>query len=234
MPGEAAARVGQIKEPAHKDDFDEWLAGIFGYAFAYCLSGSQEQGWEQREIAQNNFHVKPESDACRPRADVPLPQMIHEEHPMDDMNIFIPITKIDAARRLVYGVVTAETPDISGEVCDYASTKPLYQKWSQKFANATDGKSFGNLRAMHSNIAAGKLVDIAYDDAQSASRSAARWSTMPNGRRSRRAFILAFPRAAAISSAGRIRMSQSSCAIPPSRWKYHWSIIPACRKRRSR
>ena len=84
---------------------------------------------------------------------------------MDDMNIFIPITKVDAARRLVYGVVTAEAPDIAGEVCDYASTKPLYQKWSQKFADATDGKSFGNLRAMHSNIAAGKLVDIAYDDA---------------------------------------------------------------------
>ncbi len=84
---------------------------------------------------------------------------------MDDMNIFIPITKVDAARRLVYGVVTAEAPDIAGEVCDYASTKPLYQKWSHKFADATDGKSFGNLRAMHSNIAAGKLVDIAYDDA---------------------------------------------------------------------
>ena len=80
------------------------------------------------------------------------------------MNLFIPITKIDAARRLVYGVVTAEAPDIAGEVCDYASTKPLYQKWSQKFADATDGKSFGNLRAMHSNIAAGKLVDIAFDD----------------------------------------------------------------------
>jgi hypothetical protein len=85
---------------------------------------------------------------------------------MDDMKIFIPITKIDAAQRLVYGVVTAETPDITGEVCDYESTKPLYRKWSQKFAEATDGKSFGNLRAMHSNIAAGKLVDIAFNDAQ--------------------------------------------------------------------
>jgi hypothetical protein len=89
------------------------------------------------------------------------------ESAMDDatgMNLFIPITKIDAARRLVYGVVTAETPDGAGEVCDYASTKPLYQKWSQKFADATDGRSFGNLRAMHSNIAAGKLVDIAFND----------------------------------------------------------------------
>jgi hypothetical protein len=84
---------------------------------------------------------------------------------MDDMQIFVPITKIDAAQRLVYGVVTAETPDISGEVCDYASTKPQYQKWSHGFASATDGKSLGNLRAMHGAVAAGKLVDIAFNDA---------------------------------------------------------------------
>jgi hypothetical protein len=83
---------------------------------------------------------------------------------MDDMKIFVPITKIDAAQRLVYGVVTAEKPDVAGEMCDYASTKPLYQKWSQKFVDATDGKSFGNLRAMHSNVAAGKLVEIAFND----------------------------------------------------------------------
>jgi hypothetical protein len=83
---------------------------------------------------------------------------------MNDMKLFIPITKIDAAQRLVYGVVTAEAPDVSGEVCDYASTKPLYQKWSQKFADATDSKSFGNLRAMHANVAAGKLTEIAFND----------------------------------------------------------------------
>lgn len=88
---------------------------------------------------------------------------------MDDiehMKLFVPITKIDAARRLVYGVVTAEAPDASGEVCDYASTKPLYQKWSQNFASVSGGKSFGNLRAMHGNVAAGKLVDIAFNDEQ--------------------------------------------------------------------
>jgi hypothetical protein len=83
---------------------------------------------------------------------------------MKDLQMFIPITKIDAAKRLVYGVVTAETPDISGEVCDYASTKPLYQQWSQKFSAATDGRSLGNLRAMHAGVAAGKLVDIAFND----------------------------------------------------------------------
>jgi len=85
---------------------------------------------------------------------------------MDDMNLFVPITKIDAAQRLVYGVVTAETPDVSGEVCDYASTKPHYQKWSQNFMSASGGKSFGNLRAMHGNVAAGKLVEIAFNDEQ--------------------------------------------------------------------
>jgi hypothetical protein len=77
---------------------------------------------------------------------------------MDDMEIFVPITKIDSAKRLVYGVVTAEAPDVSGEVCDYASTKPLYQKWSQNFAGATNGRSLGNLRAMHGNVAGGRLV----------------------------------------------------------------------------
>jgi hypothetical protein len=45
---------------------------------------------------------------------------------MDDLTIFVPITKIDAARRLVYGVVTAEKPDVSGEVCDYEGTSPFY------------------------------------------------------------------------------------------------------------
>jgi hypothetical protein len=95
-------------------------------------------------------------------------QKIDRESAMGDttgLNIFVPITKIDTAKRLVYGVVTAETPDAMGEVCDYASTKPLYQQWSRKFADATDGRSFGNLRAMHSSIAAGKLIDIAFNDA---------------------------------------------------------------------
>ena len=84
---------------------------------------------------------------------------------MKNMKVFVPITKIDAAKRLVYGVVTAEKPDVSGEVCDYATTKPYYQKWSAEFLKASGGKSLGNLRAMHGNVAAGKLVDIAFNDA---------------------------------------------------------------------
>jgi hypothetical protein len=83
---------------------------------------------------------------------------------MSDLNMFIPITKVDAQRRLVYGVATAEAEDRAGEICDYASTKPLYQKWSQEIAQSSGGKSRGNLRAMHGNVAAGKVTALNFND----------------------------------------------------------------------
>jgi hypothetical protein len=82
-----------------------------------------------------------------------------------DLRVFVPITKIDVPKRLVYGVATAEEPDLSGEICDYASTKPHYEKWSESVHKASGGQSFGNLRAMHGTTAAGKVVDISFDDA---------------------------------------------------------------------
>ncbi len=85
---------------------------------------------------------------------------------MSALRMFIPIVKVDATRRLVYGVATAETEDRAGEICDYASTKPLYEKWSQEISKATGGKSFGNLRAMHGNVAAGKVTKITFNDAE--------------------------------------------------------------------
>lgn len=83
---------------------------------------------------------------------------------MPDLQMFIPITKVDAAKRLVYGVATAEIEDRSGEICDYAGTKPLYEKWSGDIAKATDGKSLGNVRAMHGKVAAGKVTSINFND----------------------------------------------------------------------
>ena len=59
----------------------------------------------------------------------------------DPLQMFIPLRKADAARRLIYGYATAELPDRSGEICDYASTKPHYEKWSEDFAKASGGKS---------------------------------------------------------------------------------------------
>ena len=84
---------------------------------------------------------------------------------MPGLNLFIPITKVDVAQRLVYGVATAEAEDRAGEVCDYASTKPYYQAWSGAIHKSTGGKSRGNVRAMHGKVAAGKVTEIHFDDA---------------------------------------------------------------------
>ena len=83
---------------------------------------------------------------------------------MSALDLFLPLAKVDLDRRLVTGVATAETPDRSGEIFDYASSKPYFEKWSAEAAAASGGKSLGAVRAMHGSVAAGKLTDIAFDD----------------------------------------------------------------------
>jgi len=83
---------------------------------------------------------------------------------MGDLSLFIPITKVDATQHLVYGVATAELEDRTGEICDYASTKPHYERWSDEIAQSTSGRSLGNLRAMHGPVAAGKVTAITFND----------------------------------------------------------------------
>src|SRR4051812_10490368 len=82
------------------------------------------------------------------------------------MQLQVPITKIDIARREVYGVAALEQPDHSGEVFDYATSRPYFQEWTSAFEKRTGGKSKGNVRAMHKDIAAGKLVALNFNDAQ--------------------------------------------------------------------
>ena len=44
---------------------------------------------------------------------------------MDDMILFAPLTKIDAAQRLVYGIVAVEAPDVSGTIlCRWGADSP--------------------------------------------------------------------------------------------------------------
>ncbi len=83
---------------------------------------------------------------------------------MSELALFIPITKVDARERLVYGIATAECEDRTGEICDYASTKPHYEKWSEEISESSGGKSLGNLRAMHGSVAAGKITALAFND----------------------------------------------------------------------
>jgi len=82
----------------------------------------------------------------------------------DEARLFIPITKIDIEKRQIYGTITEEAVDRSGEVFDYKTSKPYYEKWSNEISEATQGKSVGNLRAMHQLKVAGKLVQLDMND----------------------------------------------------------------------
>ncbi|SEJ55886.1 hypothetical protein [Frateuria terrea] len=80
------------------------------------------------------------------------------------MHIFARMTKVDEAQRTVTGVIANEALDRSGEVFDYDSSKPLFEKWSTGIAKATDGKSVGNVRVMHSPAVAGVVKQLDMDD----------------------------------------------------------------------
>jgi hypothetical protein len=75
-----------------------------------------------------------------------------------------PLIKVDSINHTVTGIITSETPDKTDEICDYDSSKPYYIEWSEGFAKATGGKSFGNVREMHALAAVGKLIQINFDD----------------------------------------------------------------------
>ncbi len=83
---------------------------------------------------------------------------------MKTFNLFIPLTKVDEEKRCVYGIATAESIDKSGEVFDYDTSLPYYKEWSGEIQKASGGKSLGNVREMHTNIAAGKLTQIEFND----------------------------------------------------------------------
>lgn len=80
------------------------------------------------------------------------------------VSIFARLVKIDEAKRTITGVIADETPDVDNEVMDYDSSKPHFKAWSANVAKASGGKSVGNVRAMHSKVAAGRLTDIVMDD----------------------------------------------------------------------
>ena len=85
------------------------------------------------------------------------------------MRLFAQITKVDQAKRLVFGRACQEVVDRSGEIFDYEASKPYFKAWSDNIAKDTDGKSFGNVRAMHGKVSAGKIAEpIAFNDAEKA------------------------------------------------------------------
>lgn len=83
---------------------------------------------------------------------------------MKNLELFLTLAKVDVAQRVVYGVFACEEPDNSNEIMDYESSKPEFEKWSQAQFQASDGKSFGNVRAMHAKVAAGKVISLVCND----------------------------------------------------------------------
>lgn len=88
------------------------------------------------------------------------------------MKLFVQLQKVDLERRLVYGRATQEIVDKSGEIFDYATSKPLFEQWSNDALAATKAAgteaSLGNVRAMHGPTAAGKLTELHFDDVEKA------------------------------------------------------------------
>ena len=82
--------------------------------------------------------------------------------------IYARIYKIDEKTRTVTGRAVQEMIDRDGEVFDYKSSKPNFQSWSAEVFADTNGKSYGNVRSMHGNVAAGKLTEIEFNDAEKA------------------------------------------------------------------
>ena len=81
-----------------------------------------------------------------------------------ELGFLIPLTKIDAEKRLVYGVGAQEIPDKTNEILDYELSKPNFINWSKSFEAATNGLSKGNVRVMHTKHVVGKLVEFEPDD----------------------------------------------------------------------
>jgi hypothetical protein len=72
--------------------------------------------------------------------------------------VFFQLNKIDEAQRLVHGRAVQEVPDRVGEIFDYETSVPFFKAWSASQFEASNGKSNGNVREMHKDVAAGIVI----------------------------------------------------------------------------
>lgn len=86
----------------------------------------------------------------------------------NDMHIFFPLTKVDEKSHTIFGRATQEVPDSAGEIMDYKSSVPRFKAWSEQAEKRSNGKSKGNIRAMHQPIAAGKLMEMQFNNVEKA------------------------------------------------------------------
>lgn len=86
----------------------------------------------------------------------------------DIHELFAPITKMYDGPDgfFVEGVLVAEEPDRTHEIWDYASSKRSIIDWAEEAKRRTAGKSAGNLRSMHGNVATGRFMSVVPNDSQ--------------------------------------------------------------------
>lgn len=91
---------------------------------------------------------------------------------MPMLNVFIPLQKADLVKRQVWGFAAVEQPDSATppEIMDYAKSKPHFMRWSAAMQKASQGKSLGNVRAMHGGqmLAVGRVIHLEPRDLEKA------------------------------------------------------------------
>jgi hypothetical protein len=95
---------------------------------------------------------------------------------MAKLQKFVPLSKMEEqsdGTLHVFGIVTAEVPDLENEVCDYEGTKPYYKAKAEALLKATSAipgmtPSIMPMREMHQLKAIGAGRSIEFDDANKA------------------------------------------------------------------
>jgi len=77
---------------------------------------------------------------------------------MNGFSAFLQLQKVDVSKRQVWGTAAIEQPDRAREIMDYEKSLPNFLNWSRDMVQASGGLSKGNVRAMHGDIAAGKVI----------------------------------------------------------------------------
>ncbi|KPL82652.1 hypothetical protein SE15_11175 [Thermanaerothrix daxensis] len=172
-PNEHAARLvdpSRFEEDSFRrvnDKFGEGIHAIFGR-----LKGEDSLTLQAIRFDADKFSAEEARQWLRDHDYQPLEfeEATNENEAEKSLSYFIPLQKVIEARREVWGVAAIEQPDMSGEIMDYAKSKPHFWAWSKRVQKASRGRSYGNVRDSHTTRAVGKVIKMIFDDAAKAIR----------------------------------------------------------------
>lgn len=165
-PNEHAARLidpDQFNADSFRrenDKFGEGIHAIFGK-----LKGEDSMTLQAIRFDADKFSAEQARQWLKAHDYEPIAFEEAEEKAEKGLTYFVPLQKVIEARREVWGIAAAEQPDSSGEIMDYAKSKPHFWEWSKRVHKASKGKSLGNVRDSHTSKAVGKVIKLLFDDA---------------------------------------------------------------------